>query len=157
MSKNQNSYSDTISQTVSLMTSNSAQIERAEFSVRLQKSLAMNGYAPDSPTILAREFNIRFSGKPITVHAGRKWLVAEALPTQEKLRLLADWLGVGVQWLRYGDEEDQPGKAKVSDINQLSRKEIAMLHALRLLNTSDVELIHQMIFRLSNSKNIKAA
>jgi transcriptional regulator with XRE-family HTH domain len=64
-------------------------------------------YSPDSPTQLAREFNIRFAGRPITVHAARKWLVGEAIPTQEKLRTLAQWLGVPAEWLRFGGDDAQ--------------------------------------------------
>jgi transcriptional regulator with XRE-family HTH domain len=76
--------------------------ERESFSVRLQQALKNAHYSPDSPTRLAREFNIRFDGRPITVHAARKWLVGEAIPTQEKLRMIAHWLGVPAEWLRFG-------------------------------------------------------
>lgn len=76
--------------------------EREGFSERLQQALRNANYSAESPTQLAREFNIRFDGKPITVHAARKWLVGEAIPTQEKLRTLAHWLGVPAEWLRFG-------------------------------------------------------
>lgn len=76
--------------------------ERTAFSARLQEALKNADYPADSPTQLAREFNIRFGGRPITVHAARKWLVGEAIPTQEKLRALAEWLGVPADWLRFG-------------------------------------------------------
>src|SRR3954471_16953373 len=81
-------------------------IEREDFSERLQQALRNADYSPDSPTQLAREFNIRFTGRPITVHAARKWLVGEAIPTQEKLRTLAQWLGVQAEWLRFGGPEN---------------------------------------------------
>jgi transcriptional regulator with XRE-family HTH domain len=81
-------------------------IEREEFSQRLQQALTNAAYSPDSPTQLAREFNVRFVGRPITVHAARKWLVGEAIPTQEKLRTLAQWLGVPAEWLRFGASAD---------------------------------------------------
>ena len=80
-------------------------IEREGFSERLQQALRNADYSPDSPTQLAREFNIRFEGRPITVHAARKWLVGEAIPTQEKLRTLAQWLGVPAEWLRFGGSD----------------------------------------------------
>ncbi|MDB5761387.1 MAG: hypothetical protein JWQ21_382 [Herminiimonas sp.] len=83
-----------------------ASIEREEFTLRLQQALRKASYSPDSPTQLAREFNIRFAGRPITVHAARKWLVGEAIPTQEKLRTLAQWLGVPAEWLRFGGIAD---------------------------------------------------
>lgn len=86
--------------------------ERESFSVRLQQALKNAHYSPDSPTRLAREFNIRFNGRPITVHAARKWLVGEAIPTQEKLRMIAQWLGVPAEWLRFGgaDGADSPAE-----------------------------------------------
>ncbi len=104
-----------------------ASIEREDFSVRLQQALRNDGYSPESPTQLAREFNVRFSGRPITVHAARKWLVGEAIPTQEKLRTLALWLGVATEWLRFGGGDHQ-NDGTVSEAN--SR-----------FNTVDVKLI----------------
>lgn len=85
-------------------------IEREGFSARLQQALRNGNYSPDSPTQLAREFNIRFEGRPITVHAARKWLVGEAIPTQEKLRTLAHWLGVPAEWLRFGGDTEPTGE-----------------------------------------------
>lgn len=82
-----------------------AAFERKDFSTRLQLALRNADYSPDSPTQLAREFNVRFTGNPVTVHAARKWLLGEAIPTQEKLRALANWLGVPAEWLRFGGEE----------------------------------------------------
>lgn len=87
--------------------------ERAEFSRRLQAALLKAKHVADSPTQLARDFNARYTGRPITVHAARKWLVGEAIPTQEKLQALAHWLGVSTEWLRFGD--DLSPVAKVSD------------------------------------------
>ena len=76
--------------------------ERINFSQRLISTLASNRALKASPTILAREFNFHFNGKPVTVHAARKWLVGESIPTQDKMRALAGWLGVPVEWLRFG-------------------------------------------------------
>jgi hypothetical protein len=82
--------------------------ERDQFSQRLQAMLRQTHHSPDSPTELAREFNIRFSGPPITVHAARKWLVGEAIPTQDKMRALAEWLVVPADWLRFGNDAARP-------------------------------------------------
>ena len=79
-----------------------ASVEREDFSSRLQQSLRNAAYSSVSPTQLAREFNVRFAGPAVTVHAARKWLVGEAIPTQEKLRTLACWLAVSAEWLRFG-------------------------------------------------------
>jgi hypothetical protein len=79
--------------------------EREGFSQRLQQTLKNAHHSPDSPTELARNFNMRFNGRPITVHAARKWLMGEAIPTQDKMRTLSEWLLVPIEWLRFGGEE----------------------------------------------------
>ncbi len=104
---------------------NSSQ-ERLAFSERLQQALRNAEYSPNSPTQLAREFNMRFSGNPVTVHAARKWLQGESIPTQEKLRALASWLDVPADWLRFGNAEIRKGAAPAS----IDAKAIALLQQL---------------------------
>lgn len=77
--------------------------ERERFSKRLRDALKQAGEASDSPATLARAFNRRYPGKPISDYAARKWLQGEAIPSQDKLRILAQWLGVANDWLRFGD------------------------------------------------------
>jgi len=79
-------------------------MEREAFARRLREALGRIGDDGGSPTRLAREFNRRYPGTPVTLHAARKWLNGEALPAQDKLRVMAAWLGVAPEWLRYGDE-----------------------------------------------------
>ena len=79
--------------------------EQAAFSARLKQALHKVGYADISASQLAREFNLRYDGPPISVHAARKWLNGETIPTQQKLRVFAQWLGVAAEWLRYDGVE----------------------------------------------------
>jgi len=76
--------------------------EREAFSRRLKEALKAAGGRADSPTALAHAFNRRYPGQPVSVHAARKWLYGEAIPGQDKLRILAEWLGYSTEWLRYG-------------------------------------------------------
>jgi hypothetical protein len=73
------------------------------------------GYSAYGPTELSHQFNQRFSGHPISVHAARKWLLGEAIPTQEKIRVLAEWLVVPAEWLRFGGYETPDGGPVSSD------------------------------------------
>lgn len=84
-------------------------LEREDFSRRLKEALARVGDDGSSPTRLAREFNRRYPGTPVTLQASRKWLNGEALPAQDKLRVLAEWLAVTPEWLRFGDSGDERG------------------------------------------------
>lgn len=77
--------------------------EREAFSRRLKEALRFAGDDGSSPSRLASEFNRRYPGRPVTLHAARKWLIGEAVPAQDKLKVLANWLGVGADWLRFGE------------------------------------------------------
>lgn len=76
--------------------------EREAFSSRLKEALKAAGDRADSPTALARAFNRRYPGQPVSVYAVRKWFYGEAIPGQDKLRVLAEWLGRSSEWLRFG-------------------------------------------------------
>jgi len=76
---------------------------REAFRQRLRSALDQAGWKAIGATALAREFNQRSHGPPVTVHAARKWLLGDAIPAQDKLQDLAQWLGVSAQWLRFGE------------------------------------------------------
>lgn len=123
----------------------SPSIEREGFSERLQLALRNADYSPDSPTQLAREFNIRFDGRPITVHAARKWLVGEAIPTQEKLRTLASWLGVPAEWLRFGATEGQTDSGPVQLQARFPSTDVKLMSDLQRLDEHHQALAREFI------------
>ena len=79
---------------------------KTQFADRLREAMRAAGYEP-RPVVLEREFNTRYWGKSMTLHGVRRWLRGETLPTQEKLLVLAEWLGVPPQQLRFGSEVTQ--------------------------------------------------
>jgi len=85
--------------------------EKQGFSKRLREALKRAEPVAAGPAALAREFNLRYEGTPVTVQAVRKWVSGRALPSQDKIRALALWLEVSPQWLRYGDAETAPARA----------------------------------------------
>lgn len=120
--------------------------ERVSFSQRLQQALSNAHYSPDSPTRLAREFNIRFDGRPVTVHAARKWLVGEAIPTQEKLRLIAKWLGVAAEWLRFGGAESIPPAGEANNtFSRFEAEDIKLLADLQHLDEYHRRIARELI------------
>lgn len=88
--------------------------ERAAFGRRLHGSLK-NAACATGATEFTREFNARSGMSAITVYCARKWLRGEAIPSQTAVRAIAAWLGVSVQWLRFGEAAeghgDSPGAA----------------------------------------------
>ena len=85
--------------------------EKAEFSQRLRKCMEDAGYTV-RPIVLEREFNQRYWGQPVTVQAVRRWLRGEAIPSQDKMQVLAEWLNVEPHLLRYGEQVSGRVKAK---------------------------------------------
>src|SRR3954469_139835 len=85
--------------------------EKQGFSKRLRESLKRVQTAAEGPAAVAREFNLRYEGTPVTVQAVRKWVSGRALPSQDKIRALALWLEVSPQWLPYGEGKPAPARA----------------------------------------------
>ena len=108
-------------------------VERAQFSKRVQAALLARGM-PASPTELQRAFNARNPKLAVSVHAARKWLMGEAIPTQARLRVLADVLQVSATWLRFGEE------VAVSKNKSLSVQEHMLVQQFRRL--SDTQRTH---------------
>jgi transcriptional regulator with XRE-family HTH domain len=79
------------------------------FADRLRSALESSGVRA-SPTVVANAFNLRYHGRSITPHTARNWLLGKVMPTQDKLRVLAEWLQVSPDELRFGRA---PGKTYV--------------------------------------------
>lgn len=129
--------------------------ERMDFSSRLQKALGSRGYSSDSPTQLMREFNARSQviDSCVSVHAVRKWLVGEAIPTQEKLRILAEMLNITPEWLRFGTGKEiahSPGDGR------LPAEDIRLLADLKSLDDKGQTIARNFVKMLTNT-NRKAA
>ncbi len=89
--------------------------EKEAFGKRLTRLLNDAGIGIASPTLVAREFNRRYLGKPVTTQAVRKWLNGEAIPAGDKIRTLAKWLKVSPHWLHYGEGEKTRDMQKVEE------------------------------------------
>jgi hypothetical protein len=76
--------------------------ESQQFADRLRSALESAGVRA-SPTLVANAFNLRYHG-----------LLGKVMPTQDKLRVLAEWLQVSPDELRFGRA---PGKTYVFEMN----------------------------------------
>lgn len=135
------------------MDSKLASKERREFRERLSEALVAAG-VPPKPTAFAREFNYRADGVAVTIHAARKWLIGEALPTQERLHVLARWLNVSPQWLRYGDTGGGRPTAG-NDDGLIPHKEILMLADFRRLDERSQEVVRDLIGSLLKNHSLR--
>jgi len=85
------------------MSSKLARPEAKKFSERFRKALLEAG-VPQSPTVIAHEFNLRYWGRSVSLYAVRNWMLGYSMPTQDKLRALAQWLDLSPNELRFGPE-----------------------------------------------------
>ncbi len=118
--------------------------ERSQFCQRLQTCLQANGLATSATTFTA-EFNLRATGKTVTVHGARKWLVGEAIPTQARLQVLADWLGVSAAWLRFGDAGRGVKDSQVPGDGTLLPGELCFVHQMRTLSAGNRLLLRNLL------------
>lgn len=115
-------------------------LERSAFSERLKKAIVNFDPALLSATVLAKEFSRRSRHSSVGLTAAHKWLAGEAIPQQEKLRVLANWLKVPVEWLRYGDTVAQP------DLTDKERRRFDKLVSdFSALSSRDQRLIEKLI------------
>ena len=75
--------------------------EKQEFAQRLRDAMVSAGFEI-RPVVLERQFNARYWGRSVTLQGVRRWLRGEAIPAQDKLQVLAEWLKVEPHVLRYG-------------------------------------------------------
>jgi transcriptional regulator with XRE-family HTH domain len=124
------------------MESRVANEEKEQFSARLQRAL-VKAQCPNAPNDFVKEFNLRADGSSVTVYAARKWLSGTAIPTQEKVQILAGWLGVSSAWLRFGSDDDGPpvnGSAR-----GLATADRVLLEAVHRLSARDRRVVHEMV------------
>jgi hypothetical protein len=124
---------------------------RLDFARRLIEAMAFAGL-DDSPTTLARHFNLHSHGMVITMHGARRWLVGDSIPTQSHLNALASLLGVSSAWLLLGqgpmlEEQVQDPQAQASANGNLAE----ILGIFQSLKDSERQLIWNLMMMLTRA------
>ncbi|NMM14844.1 MAG: hypothetical protein HHJ17_15085 [Rhodoferax sp.] len=137
--------------------SNASQlIETKGFADRLRLALKGVGIRP-SPTLVANEFNLRYWGKSITPHTARNWLLGKSIPMQDKLRVLAEWLHVSADELRYGTlaptfKTEDAG----TDMSVLTMQDRDMLARYMTLSLENRKTVCDVVVALAVAATVKA-
>jgi transcriptional regulator with XRE-family HTH domain len=125
--------------------------EQERFAQRLNQALDEARYQHAGASRIAREFNLRFPDKAVTVHAVRKWIKGEAIPTQDKLLALAQWLGVRADWLRYNGAEPAIDSPYPSHPSGFNGEELRLLRDFQRLSSERKHIVEQIIQLLLRS------
>ena len=118
--------------------------EKADFGTRLCEALQRQG-VPLRPSVLEREFNRRYWGRPVTLQAVRRWMRGEAIPAQDKLQVLAEWLKVEPQVLRFGEAAMQAVQSAQQRWEILNYAERETLDAFLRLPPEQRKVVQQVI------------
>ena len=131
-------------------------IETQAFAERLRLALKGMGMRP-SPSLVANEFNLRYWGKSITANTARNWLLGKSIPTQDKLRVLADWLHVNPDELRYGTLTSAfKVQDSASDMAVLTMQDRDMLARYITLPLEDRKTVCDVVAALAVAASVKA-
>lgn len=128
--------------------------ERKNFSLRLNQLLVQSGFPASSPTWLAQEFNRRYAGSSVTLHAVRKWIQGESIPSQDKLKTLATWLSVSPEWLRYGDPPVKMSTHSTDECEKSSLKvDLDLLKRISNLSPAHQQVVGDLVASLQRLEN----
>lgn len=134
----------------------SSSAETQAFAQRLKQALEASGVRI-SPTVVANEFNLRYWGRSVTPHTARNWLLGKSIPTQDKLRVLADWLQVGPDELRFGQVAKAPKGAENMDFwgGDLNMADREMLTRYMSLSVQDRKTTREVVAALQVAASIR--
>ena len=106
------------------------------------------------PSSFARAFNARAEGCAVTSHAARKWLVGEAIPTQERILVIAKWLNVNASWLRFGEAENaEKLAAQGLESVLLSKVESDLVRNVSGLSKLSQVIVYELVESLRRMEN----
>ena len=137
------------------MESHLANRERINFSDRLRTALAAARLSC-KPAAFAQAFNHRAGGAGVTAHAARKWLSGGAIPTQEKIAILAIWLGVRASWLRFGDADHSETPVGVIPEAAMSSQHLALINDIMSLPDASQQVVRDLVDSLNRMRGVGA-
>ena len=125
--------------------------EKTLFAQRLALAMTANGYEAKA-SVLEREFNLNYSGKPMTLHGVRKWLIGESIPSGDKLLTLAKWLDVPPEELAFEKDIQKAIAQRDARWQQdIGYRDKEVFEAFIALPPAHKKVIRDMIVALSNN------
>lgn len=119
--------------------------QKHEFAARLAAAMLAKGYEPKA-AVLEREFNLRYYGKAVTLHAAAKWLRGEAVPRNDKVMTLAEWLEVKPDELVFGLKiREKIDRRKASWEESIGYQERALFEVFLNLPAPQRKIVREVI------------
>ncbi len=106
--------------------------KKSFFAKQLGEAMSARGFEA-KPGVLEREFNLRYWGKPMTLHGVRRWLRGETLPSGGKLLVLMEWLQLSPEQLGLNKLDSvlqSPEKNWIEEVGYADREVLEAFMAL---------------------------
>ena len=100
---------------------------------------------PVRAAAFCRAYNLRANGAAVTPHGVRKWLRGEAVPTQEKILILAKGLNVYSSWLRFGTADGEQSEVAIAMGQSLSTENLALIRDVAILSPAAQTIIREIV------------
>jgi transcriptional regulator with XRE-family HTH domain len=123
--------------------------EKADFTERLKKAMVAAGYEP-RPAVLEKQFNSRYWGKSVSFQAISRWLNGKSIPSQEKLQILAEWLAIEPQALRYGEETVRAVRAKKDRWSNMAPEDRDLVDNLLALPMAKKKVVREVVLAFTD-------
>ena len=106
--------------------------------------------------MVANEFNLRYWGKSVTANTARNWLLGKSIPMQDKLRVLAEWLHVSADELRFGTlAPANKLQDSNTDASALTMQDREMLAKYVTLSVADRKTVCDVVLALAVAATVK--
>ena len=127
--------------------------EKALFAERLGLAINNKGIK-QSPTVLCNLFNSSWSGRSITQHTARNWILGVAMPQQDKLVCLAKLLDTSPGQLRYGRSSEKTMVLSNGNLeSEISNTDQEFFVRYLKLDEARKRLARDVVMEFSNSES----
>ncbi len=128
--------------------------QKIDFAERLKQAMRDAGYEP-RPGLLEKEFNTRYWGRAVTFQAVSRWLKGLSIPEQDKLQVLAEWLKIEPQTLRFGADSTRSVREKKSRWEDaIAGPEREVLEAFISLPAEQKKVAREVILALAKAYSL---
>jgi len=124
--------------------------EKAAFASRLRAALRSSGIDA-SAAVLEKRFNSRYTGAPVTAQAISGWLTGRYLPKQDKMRVLAELVGIDPHILQYGGGRGRIAEPKTEWSVAVGVRERRIIDAFLALPPKRRELVGELVAALQDA------
>ena len=127
--------------------------EKSLFAERLGLAINNKGIK-HSPTVLCNLFNSSWSGRSITPHTARNWILGVAMPQQDKLVCLAKLLDTCPGQLRYGRSSEKTMVLSNGNLeSEISNTDQEFFVRYLKLDDARKRLARDVVIEFSNSES----